>query len=45
MAKDFVREEIKRGKTPEVAVEHVCKVVFGLQSAQFRFALEKEFIG
>ncbi len=45
MAKDFVREEINRGKTSEVAVEHVCKVVFGLQSAQFRFALEKEFIG
>ena len=44
MAKDFVREEISRGKASEVAVDYVCKVAFGLQSAQFRFALEKEFM-
>jgi len=45
MAKEYVRQEIDRGKTPEVAVDHVCKLVFGLPSAQFRVALEKEFLG
>ena len=45
MAKDYVRQEIDRGKTPEVAVDFVCKLVFGLPSAQFRVALEKEFLG
>ena len=45
MAKEYVRQEMDRGKTPEVAVDHVCKLVFGLPSAQFRVALEKEFLG
>lgn len=44
LAVEFTRAEIERGKTPTVAVDHVCQVVMPLGSPQLRLALEKEFL-
>ena len=43
-AKLLVRQEISNGKTPEMAVDFVARVVFPIENGEFREALDSEFL-